>query len=430
MRESAAPDATAVGTSEAEPARGGIRSLRTFESLHNPTFRLFFVATLGQMAALNAQMLVRGWLVFELTGSFTALGLIGLASAAPMLFLTVIGGVVADRAPKKIVLQAGLTVAMVVAFTVAALVLADVIRFWHLVVASLVQGTAFAIMLPAGQSIIPEIVGRERLMNALSLNAAGMNLMRLAAPAAGGFLIVFAGTGTVYVLIGSMYIVSILALMALPTSRPTPRGDGSGLGVRSGLADLNDGRRYIMSHPQLRPLLVMNIITAILGMPFVMMLPGFVSEVFGKGAGHLAALTAAGGAGALVGALVIASLPPKRRGLLLLMSAILLAGGLLLFTASGTFWLSMVLMAVVGFATAGRQALGMVLLQTFVEDEYRGRVMSIFMLQISLMLLGAFLVGLTAESIGVQIALGAMAAALLVVMTWMLIFMPVFRRMD
>ena len=87
-------------------------------------------------------------------------------------------------------------------------------------------------------------------------------------------------------------------------------------------------------------------------------------------------------------------------------------------------------MAVVGFATAGRQALGMVLLQTFVEDEYRGRVMSIFMLQISLMLLGAFLVGLTAESIGVQIALGAMAAALLVVMTWMLIFMPVFRRMD
>jgi MFS family permease len=160
------------------------------------------------------------------------------------------------------------------------------------------------------------------------------------------------------------------------------------------------------------------------------MLPGFVEEIFGGGPEELGILISVGGVGSLVGALTLASLPTKRRGLLLLTSGLLMGFALIGFSASPSIWIGGVFMFFVGVGSAGRQALGNVLLQTYTENAYRGRVMSIYMTQISLMSLGAFVIGLVAEAVGAQWALGGMAALLVVFSLGFLASSPLLRRLE
>ncbi len=204
---------------------------------------------------------------------------------------------------------------------------------------------------------------------------------------------------------------------------PTHRGAGA-----AGLADLVDGLRYVVRDRVMFALVGVSFVTAILAMPYMLMLPGFVADVLDGGASELGLLMAVSGAGSLLGSLVIASLPERRRGLLYLLSAIFLGASLLAFSASSTFAISAVLMVLVGIGTAGRQTLGSVLLQSYVEDRYRGRVMSIWMTQWGMMSGGTLLVGLVAEAVGIQVALGGLAAGLIVFTLAVLVLVPRMRR--
>ena len=177
-------------------------------------------------------------------------------------------------------------------------------------------------------------------------------------------------------------------------------------------------------------LLVLTFVISMLAMPYLLLLPGFVEEVFGEGAEELGLLIAVGGVGALAGALTLASLPPKRRGLLLVLSGLLMGGALLGFSASPTIWMGGAFMFLIGVGSAGRQALGNVLLQAYARDAYRGRVMSLYMTQISVMSFGAFGAGLVAEALGARWALGGMAALLAVVSVGFLALSPLLRRLD
>ena len=414
--------------------RRGRWRLRTFESLSDRDFRWFYLALLGQMAAMNMQMLARGYLAFALTGSFAALGAIGLANAVPMLALSLAGGVLADRAPKKRVLQAGQIASALIALAVALLLAADALTFAHLLAAGAAQGVVMALMMPARQSILPEVVGMGRLMNAVSLQAAGMNLMRLAAPAAGGFLIAWIGAEALYFVMTAMYLFAVLALApvrlrALEGASGGERAAAASRG-RAGGGALADGLRYIRGDATIFVLLVLTFVISMLAMPYLLLLPGFVEDVFGKGAEELGLLIAVGGVGALAGALTLASLPPKRRGLLLVLSGLLMGGALLGFSASPSIWVGGAFMFLIGVGSAGRQALGNVLLQSYARDAYRGRVMSLYMTQISVMSFGAFAIGLVAEAAGARWALGGMAAVLAVVSLGFLALSPRLRRLD
>ena len=225
------------------PATGRFH-LRTFESLNDREFRWFYLALLGQMGAMNMQMLARGYLAFELTGSFAALGLIGLANAIPMLALSLYGGVIADRFPKKRVLQAGQAVSALIALCVGLLLVADLLTFPYLLAAGAVQGVVMALMMPSRQSILPEVIGMERLMNAVSLQAAGMNLMRLMGPAAGGFLIAWVGAEALYFIMTAMYLIAVVALGPVRL-----RHEGGGR-ARSGRARRRRHGRRPALHPQ------------------------------------------------------------------------------------------------------------------------------------------------------------------------------------
>ena len=385
---------------------------------------------LGQMAAMNIQLIVRGYVVFEITGSFAALGGIALAASLPMLFLGVFGGVLADRAPKKIVLQTGQFVSVLNALIMGLLILTESIALWHLFAASLVQGATMALMMPARQAMIPEVVSRDLLMNAVALNSAGMNLMRVLAPAAAGFLTAAAGGGVAGA--GPVYLVMAgLYGSAMVTLAPLPRGGAVSAGsARGGLGDLRDGFAYVRRAPTILALLGVTLLSAFLAMPYLQMLPGFVKDVLGGGEIELGLLTAISGGGALFGALVIASIPERRRGLLLLASAVLLGLALLLFSGSQTFWFAAIAIVFVGVGTAGRQAFSQILLHHYVEDEFRGRVMALMMLQPGMMALGAFVIGLTAEGVGIETAMAALAIALVVIAGLLVLLSPRLRRLQ
>ena len=423
--------ATADGAGQAPPARrGGRFSLRTFESLRQREFRWLFASTLGQMAAIQMQILMRSYVAYDLTDSFAAIGVVGLASAVPMLLLSVFGGVLADRVPRKRILQVGHVLNMGFAILIGVLLLLGMLRVEHLFVIALVQGIVLALTISAGQAIVPEVAGRERLMNAVSLSAAGMSFMRLLAPAAAALIIALVGTGSAYLTIAVFYCLALIALLPVRIRQPGAMGAAPSAGGAGGLRDLMDGLRYAISNRVIFWVLVLNFVTAILAMPYMVQLPGYVADVFAGGPTELALLAAVSGAGSLLATLIIASLPERRRGMLLLASSCLLGLSLVAFAATSSFWPAFAIMFVVGAWTAGRQAMAMVLVQSYVDDAHRGRVMSIFMTQISMVLFGGFIVGLIAEVTGIQTAIGGLGLVLAVLALAVAALVPRLRRVN
>ena len=183
-----------------------VRNLRTFSSLKYPTYRLYYSGILGQRAAMNMQMIARSLLIYEITDSAAILGLMSLFNALPILFFAIAGGVIADRIQKKYVLLVGMALSVIITLGVALalsfgyLSTANAGSWWILAAASFLQGTVMGLMIPSRQSIIPEIVPEEDIMNAVSLDSTGQNTLRLMAPAISGFLIEAFGFGAVYYL--------------------------------------------------------------------------------------------------------------------------------------------------------------------------------------------------------------------------------------
>ena len=433
------PDPSAVlddveTVAPASPRPGRRRpAIRTFDSLKIPIFRDFFLSMLGQMASQNMQMVVRSYLAFLLTGSYAATGTIALASAIPGLALAMVGGAIADRvARRKLVIQTGQIVNALNALAVAVMLATDALTFQLLLVTAVVQGTSMALMMPSRQSLLPSLVPRAQLMNAVALNASGMNTMRLLAPALGGFIFESLGAAWVYFLMAGLYLFASAFLLRVPEERRITEAAGSVKGeVRAALTNIRGGVAYLVREPVLGPLMAINVMVVITAMPYMFLLGGFVQDVLDRGADTQGLLLSISGIGSLAGSLIIASLPPKRRGAMYLIGAAL--QGLLLFFAfalATEVWVIGGLFLVMGLGQAARQSLSNVLVQSYVDDAYRGRVMSVYMMQFNLSQLGAFLTGLLAAAIGPRAALGGTSLALVVLALGALLFMPRLRNLD
>jgi MFS family permease len=440
--------AVAVGDGGEPPKKQG--RFRTFESLSVPAFRWYLLAQLGAWGAMNMQMLVRSVIVFQLTGSYAALGTTALFSAIPGIGLTMFGGLAADRFPKKRIVQIGQTASALSALSIGTLLYFDQLQFWHLLATSVVQGSIMALMMPSRQAMMPEVVGMDRLMNATALGMGAMNLMRLAGPAAGGVLLATAGGEAVYLVIVLFYIWSIVMLAKVPLTKSAmgaagamarmggrgrggqPAAGGAPRRRRGGgsLSDIADGLRYIKGNTTILMLLVTSLAMVAFSMPYQMMLPGYVLDVLGKGPETVGLMMSIMSIGSLGATLVIASLPPRRRGALLLMGGILTGGALVAFPLS-TAWIPIVAtVIVIGVGQSFRQSLGSVLVQTYVEDEFRGRVMSVQMMQMNMAMLATFFFGILAATIGPQLTVGIMGGMMLVVVIGATIFLPRLRRLD
>ncbi|MDA0270370.1 MAG: MFS transporter [Chloroflexi bacterium] len=409
-------------------------SISTFRSLSDPNYRWFFISLLGHFASMNTQMFIRGYLVFQMTGSYAMLGIISLANAIPGLLFSLVGGVIADNVKsKKLVVQLAQASNVINVSVIAGLIVMGQLAVWHLVAAAVVQGAVMSLMMPSRQILTSDVVGFDRLMNALALNNAAMNVTRLGMPAlAGGlFALVNPGTGIngaewIYGMMAVTYLISFLAMfpVKVPASKPRSRRT-----LSTSLSDLGMGFSYIRRDKTVLMLLCVNLVVVMGSMPYMQLLPGFVDEVLDAKAGGLGVLMSIQGIGSLVGSLVIASMPSRNRGRMLMLSSLLLAAALMAFSASSWFWVTAVVLVVVGVGQAGRMSLSQVLVQTYSEDEYRGRVQSIYMMEMSIVNFGTFLVGLLANSIGPQWAIGGTSAVMLVFVIAIWFFVPKMKEL-
>ncbi len=405
-------------------------NLRTFRSLKNPAYRFFWAALLFQMGAMNMQIMARSLLIYRMTGSTMMLGLFGLFGALPMLFLSLFGGVIADRVQKKYVMLAGQTGSAVVSLAIALALTTGYLgadnpgSWWVLAVASVFQGTIQGLMMPSRQAMMPEIVGEEQLLNAVSLSNVGTSATRLLAPAAAGFMIAAFDFQAVYYTMTVLYVLAVLFAAFLPvTSKMSLRGGGA-------IRDIREGVRYLRGQTTLLLILVVTLFSVLLSMPYMMLMPVFTEDILKVGPGGLGVLMSVSGAGAIIGSITLASLPNKRRGLLLLLSCLVMGLALMAFAASTSWLLSLGVMVFVGVGQTGRMALGNTLVQYYVDDEYRGRVMSIYMMQFGLTSLAVFVAGVLSESLGVQWVIGGFAAGLSVLSLLAIAFLPRMRKLD
>ncbi len=394
------------------------RGLRTFDALSIGNFRLLIASNLLQFAGMQMMGLVQGVLVFRLTGSFAALGLTALAGGAPGLMLYPVGGVVADRLAKKTVLLSGQTAVGITCVGLALLAAFGWLAYWHLLVAAALQGGLQAITTPSRHTIIPDIVGRERMMNAIGLNTSGTNFMQLVGPGIGGALIATVSAAWAFGVMAGLAFLAAALSAQLPRHPPFVFAEESArarVAPRrpSGFGDLAQGARHMVRNQHLRTLITVNFVIVLLSMPYMMMLPGYVEKLLGKGAAEQGILVGISGVGAMLGSLVIASLPPRQRGPMLVGVASVMSVTLIAFSLTTHYILMMPIMLALGISSAMRLSLGQVLIQTYSEDEYRGRVVSVWMMQYSVVSLGTFGVGFLAEWLGPQRAIGGMAVALL-----------------
>lgn len=412
------------------------RRIRTFESLIEvPALRWYLLSMAGNWSAMQMQQVTRGFLAFQLTGSYAALGGVELAAALPRIFLALTGGVVADRANRRMVLQIGQLVQAVLAASLAVLLFMGVLRFEHLVISAVVQGISNSFVMPSRQAMIPEIVGPDRLMNAIGLNTFTMSSTRLMAPALAGILIASFGAQWVFATMTVLYIFAVLAMSRVPAVRATrTRAQRAASAAPGGATrDILDALRYLRSQRVLMLLLGMHMFITILIMPYQRLLPGFVGELLSSSPeqaarrqGLLLTLTAVG---ALAGSLTVASLPNGYRGKLLLGSMVVFGGALLVFSQSSVFWINATIVIVLGVGQAGRQSLQTILIQSHVSNEFRGRISSIQLLEDGVESIGIFAIAVAAGIFGVQVALGGVALALLALAASLWVFAPTYRNL-
>jgi MFS family permease len=377
------------------------------------------------MGGTQMHMLAQGYLVYELTGSGAVLGMVNLGIAIPMLTIPFFGGAIADRFDRRTIIQGAQIVATILALVIGLMIHTDIIAWPHLMISSMIQGGLFAFMMPSRQAIIPQLVGPQKLPNALALNAAGMSAMTMAAPALAGWLYASFGPWNVFYVISALSFAAIVMTGFIKKPEVATARSGSTM-----LRDIYEGFLYVSRRPILIVLLLIALGTTILAMPFRFLLPVFVVDIYRMGPDSMGLLVGIMGMGAMVGALYVASAGKKNRGLLLIISSFLSGIGLLLVALIPVYSIAVVIMIILGLGDSGRMSLNQALLIEESEDRFRGRVMSIYMLNFGLMPLGTFPAGILADYVGGQAVVGAMAVMLLALAVIILLTQKQLRRMP
>ncbi|MBW3624951.1 MAG: MFS transporter [Armatimonadetes bacterium] len=371
-----------------------------FRALKNPSYRVYWIGLLISQMGNWVQMVARPWLVYEITSSTAALGFIAFLNAIPLLFLSLFGGVLADRSDRRQLLVVTQTLYMLLAFVLAFLVWAGVVEVWHVACLSLLGGIITAYDLPARQAMVTDMVGKADLMNAIALNSTAFNTARILGPTIAGFLVVWVGMAFCFFLNGLSFLAIIFPLMRLRFQQTPPQKEGNVW------ENMREGLSYIRHQPQL--LAFISIVTAsgLFALPYGTLMPAFAQEVFGTNAAGMGALFAASGFGALAGALLLARLSTSetKPGVVIL-AAFGLSLALLAFSAARTLPMAVAALALVGLCATSQNATTHTLVQTMVPDRLRGRVMSAFMMVFQgFMPFGNLLAGFVAERWGAPFA--------------------------
>lgn len=402
--------AVRAATPSVEASHGSNRRLPTaLQSLRHRNYLLLWIGTLVSNSGDWMDQIALNWLVYQLSGSAVQLAFLNLARLSPIFVFTLVGGVVADRWERRKLLFATQFVAMVLALVLATLTITGLVQIWMVILIAVGRGVVLSFNQPARQSLISELVPREDLKNAIALNSATLNLTRVLGPTVGGLLIATVGVAGAFYLNAASFVAVLyaLALMRFPDRAPRPAKG-------SMLADLGSGLAYLNGRPTLRALVLLALVPMVLGMPYQTMLTIFASDVLRVGGGGLGLLTACSGIGAVTGAMWVAANAHRvRLGRLMFIGLVLFGSALVIFAVSPWFLVSVVALLGVGAGQQVYMASNNALIQTNVDEEFRGRIVSTVFLNRSMVPLGTVLAGFGTQLVGVQATSAAMAAGLL-----------------
>lgn len=388
------------------------KKLDTFGALvRHRNFRLYWSGALVSNVGTWMQTVAQAWLVYKLTGSAALLGTVGFVQAAPAIFLSLVGGVLADRLERRTLMLGTQTVAMWLAFLLSALTFMRVVRIEHVIVIAFLAGTVNALNAPVRQGIISDLVPKDDLQNAVAVNSAQFQASRLMGPAFSGLILAAFGPAWCFFINGVSFLAVIFSLLKLELpERSTKRPRGSLL------AQATEGIAYVAKDPLLGTLVLIAAIPAMFGMPYITLMPVFAERILHVGPQGLGLLMSATGLGSLLGALLVASLTTfKARGRLQLTAAIVFGGMLALFGLSQWMALSLLLLVVAGTASMTYNSLNQTQIQTLAPDHMRGRILSVLTLTtFGMMPLGNLIGGIVAQRFSAPAVLvggGAICAA-------------------
>ena len=347
----------------------------------------------------------QGWLVLILTNSPALLGLAGTAAGLPTLFLALFAGVLADRTDRRRLLVVTNIVGALVAATLALLTTLDVVEYWHVILLAFLGGLTFTIQQPANQAVVSTIVEPKALGNAIALNAAQFNSLRIVAPTLAG-LFIAAGAlelGFWVQAAGFAIVAFIIARLPIPSTHDADRAQAALW------TDLADGVRFVRSNRVLATIILLPAVPALLVLNYITFLPVYARDILGIGPAGIGLLTGAIGVGALFGSLSLAALRPSGGSGRLILGALAMIGiSLATFAVSRSLPISMAALLVIGAFQPQYYATTNYLIQVLVPARLRGRVLSLYLLtSIGLIPIANLVGGAIAESIGVEAVLGA-----------------------
>lgn len=345
-------------------------------ALRSRNYRLFVAGQSVSLVGTWMQQVAMSWLVYRLTGSAFWLGVIGFTSQVPTFIFAPFAGVLADRWNRRRLLILTQALAMVQAGLLAAAVLSGIVQLWHIVVLSVFIGVVNAFDIPIRQSFVVEMVEhREDLGNAIALNSSMVNAARLIGPTIAGLMLASVGEGPCFVLNSVSYLAVLLALLAMRIEKrdthPKQR--------KHVFHELIEGFQYAYSFAPIRSILLLVAVMSITGMPYTVLVPVFAKEILHGGAHTFGFLMTASGCGAFAGTIYLASRKSVLGlGTLIVRAAFLFAAGIALFAVSNSMYLSLSALVVAGFGAMTLVASSNTILQTILEEDKRGRVMSFF----------------------------------------------------
>jgi MFS family permease len=406
MAATETPQASSTATIEDRSRfRDMVRSLR------HRNFQLFFSGQMISLIGTWMDNIAEAWLVYRLTGSSVLLGTVAFAGQIPIFLLGPLGGLVADRFDRRSIVVATQTSSMILAFILSFLTLTKRVTVWEVIVLASLMGVVNAFDVPARQSFLVEMVGREDLMNAIALNSSMFNSARVIGPSVAGILVASIGEGWCFFANAVSYIAVIagLLMMRVPKSKFEEHD-------ASPLEHILEGFRFVSSTAPIRTLLLLTGAISVVALPYSVLMPIFAARVLHGNARTLGVLMGATGVGALLGALALAS-RTRLQGLSKLVAIACASFGtfLVLFSFSRYYPLSVLLLVPVGFFVMVQMAATNTLIQSMVPDRLRGRTMAVYsMMFLGMAPIGALLSGIIAGHIGAPatVAIGGAGAML------------------
>lgn len=367
-----------------------------FSALSYRDFRLFWFGQLISLSGTWMQSVAQGWLVYSLTKSPLYLGIVAASAAVPILLFTLIGGMIADRFPKRNLLLVTQALSIIPALLLGILTSMGAIKVWEVALLAAFLGTINAVDVPTRQSFLIEMVGRGHVVNAIGLNSAAFNGARIIGPMIAGLSIEYFGLPACFFINAASFVAVIFAL-----SKMDARGEilGRSEGV---VSDFMKGIGFIRDKKEIKRAMVLIAIFSIVGLPYINLLPVFAAEVFHRGAQGLGFLVGASGIGALAAALGIAAMGNiENKTRFMSIAALLFSAALFVFSFTRIFWISIVVIMFGGWGMVSYLAAANSFIQVSVPDELRGRVMSVYsFVFLGFVPVGNSLMGVAAHMIG------------------------------